>query len=181
MIQTIGELQSLFYKYYLETGDKKLISMPIYIGETNHPELARQLITEQALGIEKSCIWTMLLEDTDNKLFNSDGTPTDRYYKVRARNKMMPEGSTRPTIEHNNNLYFAYWLDECNIPTVAMWTTKKDNITIEIENSGICRLYNYLAEEIDFNNKLSKSITVTSSIIYCKNANNFKYKILNKE
>ncbi len=127
--------------------------------------IARNHIIAFSCGVEK--VFTYNLRSFENNLSNSednygithrDLSPKPAYYAYKTLTQMLPNGSTRPQLWYDNNVYAASWHNGHKY-VIAIWTIGHiEGIRINIANAYI---YNYMGESIE-----TPNATISDGVIF---------------
>lgn len=112
--------------------------------------LPRIYIISFAYGIDKIYWYEMRSRERDifDKeenfgLLHADLSPKPAYYSYKTLIQMCPEGSTRPTLSINDNIYMSSWQKPNGENVWAIWS-KSDGQPIDLKVNGAAKYYNHL-------------------------------------
>jgi hypothetical protein len=95
-------------------------------------------------------------------MVHADLSPKPAYYAYKTLIKMLPNGSTRPSLSIKDGIYKAKWMRPDGKKVTAYWC-KTGHTSIKIEG-GLQHIVDYMGNKVEIENN---NVTVSSSVIYC--------------
>ena len=136
--------------------------------------VARIYLLAWAHGVNKVFWYNLCASENDKTekednfgLLHRDLSPKPSYVAYQTLTRFCPDGSTRPVLVRNNDIYQARWTRPDGSRIYAAWCSSGRR-EIRHDLSPKAKWYDYLGREI----KVGKSLTLTTSVVYgVENAN----------
>ncbi len=132
--------------------------------------LARIFLVSYAFGIEKVFWYNFRSRESDDfdkeshfGLVHRDLSPKLSLKAYQTLIRFLPEGSTRPIISVNENLYVAHWENTSKKHVYAIWNPKGIQ-EVNLEQYQNIKVYNYIGEEI----KNISHLIVEDEVVFIK-------------
>ncbi|MCQ2203048.1 MAG: hypothetical protein MJZ15_01250 [Bacteroidales bacterium] len=133
--------------------------------------LSRSYIYGLSMGLSK-IFWYELRNGGTNKyepehhfgIVDIDNSPLPAYEAYKNIVKMMPDGSTRPELNYDNNrkVYKASWKRPDKKVVDAYWTTQSE-VKIAIKKKRSTKVYDYVGNEISVRNNM---LDIDNGVVY---------------
>ena len=129
--------------------------------------IPRMYIISFAYGVDKVFTYKLRAEEKDRfytedhfGIVHADLTPKPAYIAYQTLTKMLPSGSSRPTLTKDGNTYFSYWKRPDKKKIWAIWCSSEKK-RVKIEVTGKADFYDYLGNKIyvSENLEIGKGVT----------------------
>lgn len=142
--------------------------------------IARMHIIAFSYGVDKVYTYKFRAKEKDNKdpedyygIIHADLTPKPAYLAYKAMTKMLPSGSSRPTLEQDGNNYISSWTRNDGKKMWALWNSKGTS-TMHLNIKGKADIYDYLGEHVK--QPISGEFKISKGVTYIMGEKNLKVK-----